>query len=428
MKHQLLLLSLLALALPALARPPAAPAPAEDALAAAVRAKPDRIIVEKGEWQRKDAEPEPLSESAWGKPYDEKQQAKAQAFLRRIEEPGLIPKLEWRDASVEDVARFLTDCSLVLNPGTFEERGGVHFTTYADHEDFPTGAVPRVSAVAKSVTLGQAAHLVAEAAGWRVTVYPESRTIRIGPSWSCGPTFFMADASPEFAAAVERELPAAENPDESARLKSFLAARGVRWSESDKARFLPGLGKLVFSVEEPDSARRIHAILAAPGFALRRIPLRAKVVSLVGDPARFGLGGREEAPLAVRALSPEAFAGVAAAFASGAEVTALDPIPAEEGLPAIWKRAPSDAPGFEALATLTPAANGEGLRVHFVLLSLPAEADAETVPPHGCAGDADLAPGESLLVGAIPVAGAPDRSLALLLECAAPSREATTNP
>lgn len=130
----------------------------------------------------------------------------------------------------------------------------------------------------------------------------------------------------------------------------------------------------------------------------------------------------------VRALSPEAFAGVAAAFASGAEVTALDPIPAEEGLPAIWKRAPSDAPDFEALATLTPAANGEGLRVHFVLLSLPAEADAETVPPHGCAGDADLAPGESLLVGAIPVAGAPDRSLALLLECAAPSREATTNP
>lgn len=34
----------------------------------------------------------------------------------------------------------------------------------------------------------------------------------------------MADASPEFAAAVERELPVAENPDESARLKSFLAA------------------------------------------------------------------------------------------------------------------------------------------------------------------------------------------------------------
>ena len=362
--------------------------------------------------RRKDAESAELAASAREEDNDEK----VQAFLRRIEEPGVIPELEWRDASVADVAQFLTDCSPILNPGTFEERGGVHFVTDADREDFPKGAVPRVSCRAGEVSLLQAAHLAAEAAGWRATAYPESRAIRIGFSWSCGPVYSMADATPELVAAIERELPAAENPDESARLRSFLAARGVRWSESDKARFLPGLGKLVFSVEEPDSARRIHAILAAPGFALRRIPLRAKVVSLVGDPARFGLGGREEAPLAVRALSPEAFAGVAAAFASGAEVTALDPIPAEEGLPAIWKRAPSDAPGFEALATLTPAANGEGLRVHFVLLSLPAEADAETVPPHGCAGDAALAPGEALLVGVIPVAGSPDRSLALLLE------------
>ena len=470
----------------------AAPSPAEDDLTAAVRAKLDRIIVEKVEWQqkniadaiadlgdfsrqfdpetdirkhgvgftldlgeapseadlprltvrlhrvtlhslldlvadmadleyrieggrvvlrRKDAESAELAASAREEDNDEK----VQDFLRRIEEPGLIPELEWRDASVEDVARFLTDCSLVLNPGTFEERGGVHFTTYADHEDFPTGAVPRVSAVAKSVTLGQAAHLVAEAAGWRVTVYPESRTIRIGPSWSCGPTFFMADASPEFAAAAERELPVAENPNESARLRSFLAARGVRWSESDEAQLRSDIGKLVFTVAEEDTARLIQAILAAPGFALRRIPVRAKVVSIEGDPTRFGLGGRDSA-LTIRTISTEDLAEIAAAFDAGAEVTALEPLQAEEGLPAIWKQVSSPAPGFEALVVLTPAADGEGRRVHFVLRSFPPDADAETVAPHGCAGDAALAPGEALLVGVIPVAGSPDRSLALLLE------------
>ena len=355
--------------------------------------------------------------SAGGKPSDEN----VQAFLRRLEEPGVIPELELRDAPIDFVAEFLVDASLILNPGTFEERGGVHFTTDAVREDFPKDAVPRVSVrVPDRVSLLQAADLAAEAAGWRRTVYPDKRTVRLGRSRSCGPVSFMADAAPEFAAALERELPAAENPDESARLKSFFAARGVRWSESDEARLLPALGKIVFFVEEPDSARRIRAILAAPGFAPRRIPLRAKVVSFAGDPARFGLGGRDAA-LAVRALPPEALAEAAAAFEAGAEVAELEPRQAEEGLPATWTLAPTDAAGFAAEATPASAADGEGLRVHFVLRSLPPAADAEAVPPHGCAGDADLAPGEALLVGAIPVAGSPDRSLALLLEFRAES-------
>ena len=346
-----------------------------------------------------------------------------QAFLRRLEEPGVIPELEWRDAPIDFVAEFLVDASLILNPGTFEERGGVHFTTDAAREDFPKDAVPRVSVrVPDRVSLLQAADLAAEAAGWRRTVYPDKRTVRIGRSRSCGPVSFTADAATEFAAALERELPAAENPDESARLKSFFAARGVRWSESDEARLLPAPGKLVFFVEEPESARRIRAILAAPGFAPRRIPLRAKVVSFAGDPARFGLGGRDAA-LAVRALPPETLAEVAAAFEAGAEVAELEPLQAEEGLPATWTLAPTDAAGFAAEATPTPAADGEGLRVHFVLRSFPPAADAEAVPPHGCAGDADLAPGEALLVGAIPVAGSPDRSLALLLEFRAEGAE-----
>ena len=225
----------------------------------------------------------------------------------------------------------------------------------------------------------------------------------------------MADATPELVAAIERELPAAENPDESARLRSFLAARGVRWSESDEAQLRSDIGKLVFTVAEEDTARLIRAILAAPGFALRRIPVRAKVVSIEGDPTRFGLGGRDSA-LTIRTLSTEDLAEIAAAFDAGAEVTALEPLQAEEGLPAAWKQVSSPAPGFEALVVLTPAADGEGRRVHFVLRSFPPDADAETVAPHGCAGDAALAPGEALLVGVIPVAGSPDRSLALLLE------------
>ena len=492
MKRPLFILPLLALALPALAQDPATPSPAEDDLTAAVRAKLDRIIVEKVEWQqkniadaiadlgdfsrqfdpetdtrkrgvgftldlgeapseadltrltvrlhrvtlhslldlvadmadleyrieggrvvlrRKDAESAELAASAREEDNDEK----VQAFLRRIEEPGVIPELEWRDASVADVAQFLTDCSPILEPGTFEERGGVHFVTDADSEDFPKEAVPRVSCRAGEVSLLQAAHLAAEAAGWRATAYPESRAIRIGFSWSCGPVYSMADATPELVAAIERELPAAENPDESARLRSFLAARGVRWSESDEAQLRSDIGKLVFTVAEEDTARLIRAILAAPGFALRRIPVRAKVVSIEGDPTRFGLGGRDSA-LTIRTISTEDLAEIAAAFDAGAEVTALEPLQAEEGLPAIWKQVSSPAPGFEALVVLTPAADGEGRRVHFVLRSFPPDADAETVAPHGCAGDAALAPGEALLVGAIPVAGAPDRSLALLLE------------
>ena len=361
--------------------------------------------------RRKDAESAELAASAREEDNDEK----VQAFLRRIEEPGVIPELEWRDASVADVAQFLTDCSPILNPGTFEERGGVHFVTDADREDFPKGAVPRVSCRAGEVSLLQAAHLAAEAAGWRATAYPESRAIRIGFSWSCGPVYSMADATPELVAAIERELPAAENPDESARLRSFLAARGVRWSESDEAQLRSDIGKLVFTVAEEDTARLIRAILAAPGFALRRIPVRAKVVSIEGDPTRFGLGGRDSA-LTIRTISTEDLAEIAAAFDAGAEVTALEPLQAEEGLPAIWKQVSSPAPGFEALVVLTPAADGEGRRVHFVLRSFPPDADAETVAPHGCAGDAALAPGEALLVGVIPVAGSPDRSLALLLE------------
>ena len=288
-----------------------------------------------------------------------------------------------------------------------------------------------------------------------------------------------------FRAAVAREPFDGDPADEGARLRAFFAARGVEWPDGSLVDPIPSNEWVWLKViQTSEHLKRIGEILAAPGFSVRKASLRPRLLAFEDGRAPDGLSDlpRPDRRLLVRRVPAAEVAAVAAAFADarGAVVRDLGALPGETGLMTRWDSRPpfrategngffdtpwafSGAPDhpdsevgskpkneswrmvlpvWNGIRGWTPderaagvtlevtprfSSDGSALSLHYVLRSFsetPAGSAAPLAPPHGCAGDIELAPGDALLLGTLraPVRpGEPPRSLALLLETATPS-------
>ncbi|MBQ3810606.1 MAG: hypothetical protein II839_07285 [Kiritimatiellae bacterium] len=446
MKRPLLLLPLLALALPALAQDPATNAAAADL----------------GELAR-------------------------QGLFERIIGDVAI---EWRDARITDVAEFLGDVSrsqMYMEHGA--TNAGIPFLVgpYAGENSFRTNEEPRVSfAVAEGAddrlfSPADLAKLAAEAAGMYLSIRPDCVIIH-GP-YEEG-TLVQRHFEPPagFRAAVACEPFDGDPANEGARLRAFFAARGVEWSDGSLVEPIPSNEWAFLKViQTSEHQNRIGEILAAPGFSVRKVSLRARLLAFEGGRAPGGLPDlpRPDRRLLVRRIPAAKVAAVAAevADARGAVVRDLGAFPGENGLATRWDSRPpwrrtsgggfydlpwefsaepdhpdsedgcepkneswrmvlpvwngirgwkpdERAAGVTLEATPRFSSDGAAISLHYVLRSLsetPAGSATPLAPPHGCAGDIDLAPGDALLLGTLraPVRpGEPPRALALLLETA----------
>ena len=429
----------------------------------------------------------------------------AAADLGELARQGLFERIigdvaiEWRDARITDVAEFLGDVSrsqMYMEHGA--TNAGIPFLVgpYAGENSFRTNEEPRVSfAVAEGAddrlfSPADLAKLAAEAAGMYLSIRPDCVIIH-GP-YEEG-TLVQRHFEPPagFRAAVACEPFDGDPANEGARLRAFFAARGVEWSDGSLVEPIPSNEWAFLKViQTSEHQNRIGEILAAPGFSIRKVSLRPRLLAFEGGRAPDGLPDlpRPDRRLLVRRIPAANVAAVAAAFANarGAVVRDLGAFPGENGLSTRWDSRPpfraTEGNGFfdtpwefpgasdhldsevgcepkneswrmvlsvwngirgwtpdERAAGVTLEVNprfssdGSALSLHYVLRSLsetPAGSAAPLAPPHGCAGDIELAPGDALLLGTLraPVRpGEPPRFLALLLETSAPSPKDKTH-
>ena len=406
--------------------------------------------------------------------------------------------IEWRDARITDVAEFLGDVSrsqMYMEHGA--NNAGIPFfvAPYAGENSFRTNEEPRVSfAVAEEAgnifSPAELSKLAAEAAGMHLSIHPDCVIIH-GAYEEATLAHRLFELPAGFRAAVAREPFDGHPADEGARLRAFFAARGVEWPDGSLVESIPSNEWAVLKViQTSEHLNRIGEILAAPGFSIRKVSLRPRLLAFEGGRAPDGLPDlpRPDRRLLVRRIPAANVAAVAAAFANarGAVVRDLGAFPGENGLSTRWDSRPpfraTEGNGFfdtpwefpgasdhldsevgcepkneswrmvlsvwngirgwtpdERAAGVTLEVNprfssdGSALSLHYVLRSLsetPAGSAAPLAPPHGCAGDIELAPGDALLLGTLraPVRpGEPPRFLALLLETSAPSPKDKTH-
>ena len=397
----------------------------------------------------------------------------------------IIPDLAggWPEATITAVASWLEDTArdwLVRGPSGGELR--ILVAPCAGEESFGTNEEPRVSCAApigepvRMFSFVEVAKVAAEAAGMRLSVRPDCIVFVHGPPEEGVFVQSLVEIPVGFREAVLRETSGGDFPDDGSRVRAFFAARGVEWHEDTVAEPIPTNGWAAMKlVQTSGHDARIRAILAAPGFSVRTVPLRPRLLEFETGRAPAGLPylpyhdhGRDLVVLRIPAAQLPA---VAAAFADadGTAVRDLVPLRGEDGLPTLWDDRPGRASPDGSQRMVLPAVNGvrgwepdddaagvtlevvprfsadgSALSLHYVLRSLserpagaapptasdensffsiPARA-APLAPPYGCAGDVDLDPGDAVLVGNLRAprrAGDSPRSLALLLETSARS-------
>ena len=388
--------------------------------------------------------------------------------LEQILHEPIVPAsaLEWREAAITDVARFLEAASpcpecLADRPSGGRIRIAVSPPRLGE-KSFGTNKEPRVSLVPsgnapdRRFSLLELASLATEAAGMELRIDPDGLYFKSGASEEGYFAHAFVKAPKGLREALDRECPADGSSDDGPRLRAFLAARGVGWPEGAVAEPLPpDQWEGLLLKQTPDHIARIRAILAAPGFNLRRVFLRPRILEFEGDRMPDGLPDlpRPGERLLVRRVPAAEVPAVAAALADadGAVVRNLVPLQGEESLPTRWDERPGtvsgdknyhavngfrgwwttdwDAAGVTLEIVPRFSDDGDSLSLHYVLRSLserPADG-APLAPPYGCAGDAELAPGDALLLGTLRAPLRADdrpRALVLLLETAPPPRHA----
>ena len=394
----------------------------------------------------------------------------------------IIPDLGewWIEATITEAASWLEDTArdwLVRGPSGGELR--ILVAPCAGEESFGTNEEPRVSCATpigervRTYSFVEVAKLAAEAAGMHLSVRPDC--IIVHGAFEEG-TYgrSLVEIPAGFREAVLRETSGGDFPDDGSRVRAFFAARGVEWPEGTVAEPVPTNEWVAMKlVQTSEHLARIRAILAAPGFSVRTVPLRPRLLEFETGhaPADLPYLPYYDRNLIVLRIPAAQLPAVAAAFADadGAAVRDLVPLRGEDGLPTLWDDRPGRASADGSRRMVLPAVNGvrgwepdddaagvtlevvprfsaEGsaLSLHYVLRSLserparaapPAASDEDSffsiperaaplAPPYGCAGDVDLDPGDAVLVGNLRAprrSGAPPRKLALLLETSARS-------
>ena len=394
----------------------------------------------------------------------------------------IIPDLAvgWNEATITEAASWLEDTArdwLVRGPSGGELR--ILVAPCAGEESFGTNEEPRVSYATpigervRTYSFVEVAKLAAEAAGMHLSVRPDC--IIVHGAFEEG-TYgrSLVEIPVGFREAVLRETSGGDFPDDGSRVRAFFAARGVEWPEDTVAEPVPTNEWVAMKlVQTSEHLARIRAILAAPGFSVRTVPLRPRLLEFETGRAPAGLSdlSRPNRNLIVWRIPAAQLPAVAGAFADadGAAVRDLVPLRGEDGLPTLWDDRPGRASADGSRRMVLPAVNGvrgwapdddaagvtlevvprfsadgSALSLHYVLRSLserpagaapPAASDEDSffsiperaaplAPPYGCAGDVDLDPGDAILVGNLRAprrSGAPPRNLALLLETSARS-------
>ena len=382
--------------------------------------------------------------------------------LEQILHEPIVPAsaLEWREAAITDVARFLeasSPCPECLADGPSGGRIRIAVSPpRLGEKSFGTNEEPRVSLVPsgnasdRRFSLLELASLATEAAGMELRIDPDGLYFKSGASEEGYFAHAFVKAPECLREALDRECPADGSSDDGARLRAFLAARGVGWPEGAVSEPLPpDQWEGLLLKQTPDHIARIRAILAAPGFNLRRVFLRPRILEFEGDRMPDGLPDlpRPGERLLVRRVPAAEVSAVSAALANadGAVVRNLVPLQGEESLPTRWDERPGtvsgdknyhavngirgwwttdwDAAGVTLEIVPRFSDDGDSLSLHYVLRSLserPADG-APLAPPYGCAGDAELAPGDALILGTLRAPLRADdrpRALVLLLETA----------
>ncbi|MBQ6102994.1 MAG: hypothetical protein IJL06_04915, partial [Kiritimatiellae bacterium] len=394
----------------------------------------------------------------------------------------IIPDLAvgWNEATITEAASWLEDTArdwLVRGPSGGELR--ILVAPCAGEESFGTNEEPRVSYATpigervRTYSFVEVAKLAAEAAGMHLSVRPDC--IIVHGAFEEG-TYgrSLVEIPAGFREAVLRETSGGDFPDDGSRVRAFFAARGVEWPEGTVAEPVPTNEWVAMKlVQTSEHLARIRAILAAPGFSVRTVPLRPRLLEFETGhaPADLPYLPYYDRNLIVLRIPAAQLPAVAAAFADadGAAVRDLVPLRGEDGLPTLWDDRPGRASPDGSQRMVLPAVNGvrgwepdddaagvtlevvprfsadgSALSLHYVLRSLserpagaapPTASDEDSffsiparaaplAPPYGCAGDVDLDPGDAVLVGNLRAprrAGDSPRSLALLLETSARS-------
>ena len=396
----------------------------------------------------------------------------------------IIPDLAvgWNEATITEAASWLEDTArdwLVRGPSGGELR--ILVAPCAGEESFGTNEEPRVSYATpigepvRTYSFVEVAKLAAEAAGMHLSVRPDC--IIVHGAFEEG-TYgrSLVEIPVGFREAVLLETSGGDFPDDGSRVRAFFAARGVEWPEDTVAEPVPTNGWVAMKlVQTSEHLARIRAILAAPGFSVRTVPLRPRLLEFETGRAPAGLPylpyHDHDRDLVVLRIPAAQLPAVAAAFeeADGTVVRNLVPLRGEDGLPTLWDDRPGRASPDGSQRMVLPAVNGvrgwepdddaagvtlevvprfsadgSALSLHYVLRSLserpagaapPTASDEDSffsiparaaplAPPYGCAGDVDLDPGDALLVGNLRAprrAGASPRAIALLLETSARS-------